>query len=197
MTRRYLHFFYIGLAGFLPSLAFAHSEHEGTSFVGGFLHPLLGPDHLLAMLSVGIISALIGGRALFRVPAAFVACMLLGGTMGIFGIALPHVESGIALSVLLLGAGIAMPQRCPACVTMCAVGFFGILHGNAHGVEMPQAAVPVFYSLGFIISTSLIHIAGVGIGFIPFLHGRNRLPMGLAGCAISVVGIYFLVQPGL
>ena len=195
--QRHFHSAFLVLALLFPVLAEAHSEHEGTSFVGGFLHPLLGPDHLLAMLSVGIISALIGGRAIYWVPGAFVAAMLFGGTLGVIGMALPHVEAGIALSVLVLGAGIALPRRLPLWLTMLAVGFFGTLHGNAHGVEMPQAAVPVFYTLGFIVSTSLIHMAGVGVGYLPFLRWRNRLPMGLAGVAISVVGIYFLVQPGL
>ena len=149
------------------------------------------------MLSVGIISALIGGRAIYWVPGAFVGAMLFGGTLGVLGSALPHVELGIALSVLLLGAGIAMPRRLPVLVTMAVVALFGTLHGNAHGVEMPKAAVPVFYSLGFVLSTTLIHIAGVGVGFIPLLHWKNRLPMGVAGMAISATGIYFLVQLGL
>lgn len=194
--RRHLHpaIFFLTLA--LPALAQAHSEHEGTSFVGGFLHPLLGPDHLLAMLSVGVISALIGGRAVLLVPAMFVTAMLAGGVLGVFGMALPHVESGIALSVLLLGIGIATPHRLPVWAVYCAVAFFGTLHGNAHGVEMPQAAVPVFYSFGFVVSTSLIHLVGVGIGLAPMLRWRNRLPMGLTGLAISITGIYFLIQPG-
>lgn len=180
----------------LPALAHAHSEHEATSFLDGFLHPLLGPDHLLAMLSVGIISALIGGRAIYWVPGAFVAFMLAGGTLGVAGVNLPHVELGIALSVLLLGGGIAMPRLFPMWLMMCVVAFFGSLHGNAHGVEMPQAAVPVFYSLGFIVSTSVIHLAGVGIGMIPWLHWRNRLPMGAMGAAISLAGVHFLVHLG-
>lgn len=187
-------FFYLTILA--PALAHAHSEHEATSFMGGLLHPLLGPDHLLAMLSVGIISALIGGRAIFWVPGAFVAFMLVGGTLGVLGVALPHVELGIALSVLLLGGGIAMPRLFPVWLTMCVVAFFGSLHGNAHGVEMPQSAVPVFYSLGFIVSTASIHLAGVGIGMIPWLHWRNRLPMGAMGIVIALVGVHFLVQTG-
>ena len=194
--RRWFIGIFFTLSILLPGLAYAHSEHEAKSFMSGFMHPLLGPDHLLAMLSVGIISALIGGRAIFWVPAAFVTSMLLGGTLGATGVAFPFIEIGIALSVLLLGVGIAMPRQFPTWLTMAAVGLFGSMHGNAHGVEMPQAAVPVFYSLGFVISTSLIHVAGVGVGFIPLLHWRNRLPMGVAGMMISAVGIYFIVQLG-
>lgn len=183
-----------GLAAVFPVLAHAHSEHEVMSLGSGFMHPILGPDHLLAMLSVGVISALIGGRAILWVPAAFVTAMIIGATIGVFGVALPHVEFGIAVSVLLLGAGITMPKQFPVLLTMAVVGLFGMLHGNAHGVEMPQAAVPVFYSLGFVASTTLIHVLGVGIGLIPWLHRRHRLPMGAAGVAISMAGVHFLLQ---
>ncbi|MGZ5781110.1 MAG: HupE/UreJ family protein [Burkholderiaceae bacterium] len=173
----------------MPIFAHAHSVRESMSLVGGFLHSLLGTVHLLAMLSVGIISALIGGRAIYWVLGAFVTCMLFGGTLGVLGIALPHVEFGIALSVLVLGAGITMPRQLPVWLTTFAVGLFGTLHGNAHGVEMPQAAVPVFYRLGFIISTTLIHMLGVGIGFIPFLHCRC-LFSGATRAVIFTVKLY-------
>jgi urease accessory protein len=192
MKRKHLLLILFCLFAGLPELALAHSEHDGQSFMSGFLHPLLGPDHLLAMLSVGIISALIGGRAVFWVPAIFVSAMLLGGTIGATGVELPHVEFGIALSVLLLGAGITVPRRFPVWLVMGVVGFFGVLHGNAHGVEMPQAAAPAFYSLGFVAATSMIHLIGVGIGFIPCLHVRNRLPMGVTGTAIAAFGVHFL-----
>ncbi len=180
-----------------PGTAWAHSEHEAKSFMGGLLHPLLGPDHLLAMLSVGIISALIGGSAVFWVPGAFVAFMLVGGILGVFGVALPYVELGIALSVILLGAGVASPRQFPVWLTVGVVGLFGSLHGNAHGVEMPSIAVPAFYTLGFIVCTATIHVLGVGIGYIPLLHARNRLPMGVLGVAIALVGIFFAVKQGM
>lgn len=194
--RKAIQFCLPGLAMLSPVVAHAHSLHEGTSFLGGFLHPLMGPDHLLAMLGVGIISVLIGGRAIFWVPGAFVAAMLFGGTLGVLGVALPYVELGIAMSVLLLGLGIAAPRQLPMLVSMAVVGLFGTLHGNAHGVEMPHAAAPAFYSLGFILSTAIIHLVGVGIGFIPMLHWKNRLPMRVAGVMITMTGIHFLVHLG-
>lgn len=185
------------LAVLLPAQAYAHSMTEGTSFLGGFLHPLLGPDHLLAMLSVGIISALIGGLSIYLVPATFVTFMVIGGAMGVFGMFIPHVEFGIALSVVLLGAAIANPRLAPVWLTMCVVGFFGILHGYAHGVEMPRSDVPVFYSFGFIVCTTMVHIVGVGIGFVPWLHWKNRLPMNVSGIAFSVAGLYFLTMAAM
>lgn len=195
-TRAVPHYLVSGLVGVVlwwPTWACAHSIGEAKSFTGGFMHPLLGPDHLLAMLSVGIISALIGGWAILWVPGAFVSAMIFGGTLGVLGINLPHMEIGIALSVLLLGMGIAKPRQFPVWLTICVVALFGVFHGNAHGVEMPKAAVPVFFTLGFIFATALIHLTGVGIGFIPWLHVRNRLPMTFAGATIALVGAFFLI----
>ena len=192
--RKYVKLILSGLAAGWPGLALAHTEHDAVSFMDGLLHPLLGPDHLLAMLSVGILSALIGGKAVYWVPCGFVAAMLSGAILGICGTGLPHVELGIALSVLVLGAALAKPDKLPIVITGLVVALFGMLHGNAHGVEIPRAAVPAFYSLGFIVSTATIHVVGVAIGFIPQLHWRNRLPMGMAGMAISMVGVYFLIS---
>ncbi len=182
----------IGVA--MPMAAHAHSQHEAMSLGSGFMHPILGPDHLLAMLSVGIVSALIGGGAIYWVPSAFVASMIVGAVAGVLGVSLPYAEFGIALSVLLLGVAIATPRRFPVIVTMVVVGLFGMFHGNAHGVEMPIAAMPAFYGLGFVISTTLIHIAGVAIGLAPWLHHRQRLPMSAAGFGIAVAGAHFLFQ---
>ncbi len=193
-ARHYLVSGLIGSALWWPAWAYAHSIGEAKSFTGGFMHPLLGPDHLLAMLSVGIISALIGGWAILWVPGAFVTAMIIGGTLGVLGINMPHMEVAIAVSVLLLGLGITRPKQFPIWITICVVALFGIFHGNAHGVEMPRAAVPVFFTLGFIFATALVHLTGVGIGFIPWLHVRKRLPMTIAGATISIIGGFFLIR---
>jgi urease accessory protein len=183
------------LAAF-PLAAWAHTADDATSAFDGLLHPLMGPDHLLAMLSVGIVSVLIGGRAVIWVPTAFVASMLAGGTIGVLGTELPHVELGIILSVLLLGIAIAVVRRFPVWLAMAVVAMFGAFHGNAHGLEMPEAHSPVFYSLGFSISTVAIHLLGVGIGFVPALTARGRAPMTVLGAAISAAGVVFLVRLG-
>lgn len=185
-----------GLAAFLlwPAVVSAHGEDMGDSLLSGFMHPLTGPDHLLAMLSVGIVSALIGGRAVLWVPAAFVASMVTGGALGAAGAALPQMELGIALSVLLLGAAVALPRRFPVGLAALVVGVFGVWHGNAHGVEMPRAAAPVFYSLGFVFSTALIHLLGVGLGFLPLFRGHGRVPVRVAGLCIAACGCFFLVR---
>src|SRR5690606_11189362 len=131
------------------------------SFIGGLTHPVLGPDHFLAMVSVGILSAQIGGRAIWTVRATFVLVLALGGVLGMLEVPLSAVELGIAFSVRLLGLALAADRRLPLALAMCAVGFFAVFHGYAHGAEMPTVAEPVRYAAGFMSGTAALHVLGV------------------------------------
>lgn len=163
------------------------------SFLAGLLHPILGADHLLAMLSVGIISALMGGRAVWQVPAVFVAMMLVGGLMGYAGLPMIPIEVGIALSVILLGITIGFNWSIPANYLMVGVGLFGIFHGYAHGAEVPDVANVVRYILGFMTGTIIIHLFGVLLGDIPRQFEQMRAIVRVSGVAIALAGVYFLV----
>ena len=182
----------VGLMAAAPVLA--HDElQDGVGFVTGLLHPALGFDHLLAMLSVGILSAQIGGRAIWYVPATFVAFMVFGGYLGMAGVGLPLVEAGIALSVLALGAAVAADKYVPAGIAVSCVAVFGVFHGHAHGTEMPLIANPWLYGLGFVIGTAIIHLAGVLVGFA---FRRPRHGAGLLrylGVSIAGIGSYILL----
>jgi urease accessory protein len=151
---------------FAPSLAFAHTGvGETVGFVHGFSHPLSGLDHILAMVMVGVLAWQLGGRAVWIVPTTFVSVMALGGALGMMGIAIPFVEAGIALSVIVLGAVIALGIRAPVAIAAAMVGLFAIFHGHAHGSEMPAAVGGVAYAAGFMIATAMLHFAGLAIGF--------------------------------
>ncbi|MGI2219300.1 HupE/UreJ family protein [Shewanella baltica] len=170
----------------------AHEIHSGGGFVSGFNHPVLGFDHLLAMLSVGMLSTQLGGRAIWTVPLAFVTFMLVGGILGLYAIAVPFVEIGIALSVLLLGLAIAFDRQIPLLFAMAFVGIFAIFHGHAHGAEMPALASPVLYALGFLFGTAVIHLGGVMIGLgMQRMTGQRNL-MRVTGAAIAAMGGYLL-----
>ena len=106
----------------------------------GFMHPLSGLDHQLAMILVGIFAYRLGGRALWLVPLTFVSVMAFGGFLGGIGMPIPFVEVGIALSVIVVGAIVALGVEAPLAVAMAAVGFFAIFHGHSHGSEMPLDA---------------------------------------------------------
>ena len=179
---------------FVPSTVYAH---EGGNlplggFLSGLVHPVLGYDHLLAMLSVGILSAQIGGRAIWTVPATFVSVMAIGGVLGLIDIGISITEIGIALSLVILGSIIASERRLPIVLAMIGVGFFAIFHGYAHGTEMPQTAQPVTYAFGFLTGTALIHIAGVLVGDISKRYQRGPQVLQVGGGLIAIVGLLFV-----
>ena len=149
----------------VPSLAHAHvGIGQAGGFGQGFSHPLGGLDHLCAMVAVGLWAAQRGGRALWAVPLTFVTVMALGGIIGMAGIGIPFVETGILLSVLLLGVLIAASVRLPLAANIAIVALFAIFHGYAHGAEMPANASGIAYAAGFAFSTSLLHLCGIGLG---------------------------------
>ena len=178
----------------LMDTASAHDEVEGgVGFLTGLLHPALGLDHLLAMLSVGILSVQIGGRAIWHVPATFVLIMIFGGFLGMQGVKIPMVEAGIAISVIVLGVALAAERLIPEWVALISVAIFGTFHGHAHGTEMPLIANPWLYGLGFVTGTALIHLVGVlvGVGFRRLQRGPGLLRT--TGIGIAGIGCYFLL----
>lgn len=176
-----------------PALAHSESSVAG-GFLAGFTHPLYGLDHLLAMVAVGLWGAFLGRPLIYVLPVVFPTVMAIGGILGMSGIMLPPVELGIALSVLLLGGLVAAAQPLPVLAASLIVGLFAIFHGFAHGQELPVTADPVGYSLGFVLSTGLLHIVGIGLGYLTRLPGALALLPRLLGGIIALAGCYFLYK---
>jgi urease accessory protein len=166
--------------------ASAHPGHPAAGFAGGLAHPLLGLDHLLAMIAICLWAAQQGGRALWAIPAAFVGAMLLGGMLAWSGWGLPQVETGVAVSVLLLGLLVAMRRQWSVTAGMALAAAFALFHGYAHGLEMPQAASPAGYAAGFALATLALH----GVGIFGGLVGRRATR--LAGMGIAAAGLALL-----
>jgi hydrogenase/urease accessory protein HupE len=123
------------------AIALAHTGHaETTGLMYGLAHPISGIDHVLAMVAVGLLSAHLGGRALWLVPLTFVGVMMVGGALGMAGIQLPFAEVEIGLSVIVLGLAVAFRFNLPTLAAMALVGFFAVFHGYVHGVELPASA---------------------------------------------------------
>lgn len=167
--------------------AAAHTgEHAVSGFLSGFTHPFAGVDHLLAMVAVGLWAARQGGRALWIIPASFVLAMVAGGVLAGWGGMLPHIETGIAASVLVLGLAVAIGRPVPLAFAVAVVTGFALCHGYAHGLEMPHAVAPVLYGLGFVTATALLHALGVAGARV----GRHA--MRLAGAVIAASGAALL-----
>jgi urease accessory protein len=176
-----------------PGAALAHTG-EGVvgGFLSGFIHPILGFDHVVAMIAVGLWGAFLGQPAIWLLPVVFPLVMAFGGLAGVLGVPLPGVEAGIALSALALGAMVALAVRPPLWVAAILVGAFAIFHGHAHGTELPAAASPLAYGVGFVVATGLLHLSGIALGLLA------RWPVGLravrvGGGLIACAGLFFLI----
>ena len=176
-------------------IAEAHTGHGSTmGFTAGLLHPLSGLDHMLAMVAVGLFAARLGGKAFWAVPLAFVGMMIVGGALALNGIGLPYVEIGIAASVIVLGAAVALDFNLPVSAAMGLAGFFSLFHGHAHGAEMPVTASGVTYGLGFVMATALLHSAGLGLGLLASKASapRNFNLFKVTGAAVALAGVALL-----
>jgi urease accessory protein len=181
----------LGLLLVLPGLASAHIL-PGTShgMRDGFLHPLTGLDHLLAMFAVGLWAAQHRGRAVWMIPLTFVSVMVLGGIMGVSGASVPGAELGIAASLLVLGGLIATTTRFRPSLSMLVVGFFALFHGYAHGHEMPAVVSAISFSIGFVLATLLLHGLGMAAGL--YLQKQQRV-IAFAGSAIALCSVFFFL----
>lgn len=186
----------LGLLCFLalPLTAGAHSaDGVAGGFASGFTHPLTGQDHIVAMVAVGLWGAFLGRQAMWTLPVVFPVVMALGGALGVLGVPLPGVETGIAASGVILGAMVAFAARPPLWVAAVLVGFFAVFHGHAHGTELPESANAMMFSIGFVISTGLLHLAGIGFGFlVKWPWGKVAIRAG--GAVIAAVGFAFLFK---
>lgn len=180
----------------LPLPAFAHPQGGvAVGFKTGFLHPLSGLDHILAMVSVGIWGSQLGKPAIWLLPVTFPLVMALGGVLGVRGVPLHGVEVGVALSALVLGLMIALSARPPLWMAACIVGIFAIFHGYAHGTELPHAAQPLAFGMAFVLATGMLHVFGILLGTI------HRWPIGarvlrFAGAGVACASI-LLVRDAL
>lgn len=176
----------------VAGMAHAHTgEGVQGGLISGFTHPLFGWDHVVAMVAVGLWGAFLGKPAIWILPVVFPLVMAFGGALGVAGVPLSAVETGIALSGVVLGLLVALAIKAPLWIAAVVVGVFAIFHGHAHGTELPDAANPYAYAVGFVVATGMLHMAGIAFGYL------TKLPWGTyavraAGVVIAAVGGAFL-----
>ncbi|MEO0958380.1 MAG: HupE/UreJ family protein [Pseudomonadota bacterium] len=182
----------LALIAAVPRSAMAHSAGGiPGGFVSGFVHPMVGWDHVVAMVAVGLWGAFLGAPAIWSLPVVFPLVMAFGAVLGIVGVPVPAVEIGIAASAVVLGLLILFKARLPLVAASLIVGAFAIFHGYAHGTELPAAANPAAYAVGFVIATGLLHLAGIAFGLL-IRQPRGVYAVQAGGGVISLVGVAFL-----
>ncbi len=177
------------LAPAVPALA--HTGNLSGGFASGFAHPVFGPDHVAAMVAVGLWGAFLGPPAIYLLPVVFPLVMAAGGMLGILKVPLPGAEIGIAISAIVLGLMVATEAHPRLWIAAALVGIFAIFHGHAHGAELPAGADALAYSAGFVVATGLLHLTGIAFGLL------TRWPLGIAavrtaGALIACAGFVFL-----
>lgn len=185
----------LAAAALLVVIAGPALSHQGDlaggGFLTGFLHPLLGLDHVAAMVAVGLWGAFLGAPAIWVLPVAFPLVLAVGGALGAAGLALPGVETGIAASAIVIGVAVALASRPPIWIAAVVVAVFALFHGHAHGTEMPDAASPLAYAAGFVICTGLLHLAGIAFGLLTRTQAGTLAVRGM-GVVIATAGLGFL-----
>ena len=179
---------------FWLSPSFAHTDAASLQggFISGFMHPILGLDHVVAMVAVGLWGAFLGKPAIWILPVVFPLVMALGGALGVAGVEIPYIETGIALSGIVIGLAVAFAIRPPIWIAAIIVGAFAIFHGHAHGTELPNAANPLIFSIGFVTGTGLLHLAGILIGELT-RWSWGKMLVRASGAVIALIGLGFLL----
>lgn len=183
----------LAMAGAMaPLSAMAHTGHEVSGFVQGILHPLSGADHLLVMLAVGLMA--VGhtrdtsSRTRIAVPAAFLLAMVAGTLLAMVGLSVPFVEQGIVVSVIAAGVLLALAVRFSLVAGIVVASGFALFHGLAHGAELPLAVHPLAYIAGFLITTSVLLLAGTRLGQLADSYSMGLISR-VAGVAVATFGV--------
>jgi urease accessory protein len=177
---------------FWTQSALAHPvKGQAVGFLTGFLHPISGLDHVVAMIAVGLWGAQLGAPAIWLLPVAFPIVMAFGGMLGLMGVPLPGTEIGIAASAIMLGALVMLEIRPPLAAAAVVVSFFAIFHGHAHGSELPPGQDALLFSIGFVIATGCLHAVGISIGLIHKWPWGQRA-LRVAGGGVAAAGLFFM-----
>jgi urease accessory protein len=191
MTRRVKKAWFSAAVLLGASPAYAHVGQEMGGLAAGLLHPVSGLDHIAAMVAVGLWGGILGAPAIWLLPIVFPLAMAVAGAFGAVGIPLPGVETGIALSGIVLGLMVLFSVRPPLWIAAVLVGVFAVFHGHAHGAELPTSVNPMVFAVGFVLSTGLLHLAGIAIGQLG-KWPAGKIVVRTTGAAIALAGGAFL-----
>lgn len=170
----------LALWSVLP-LAMAHPGHGG-GLAAGLLHPLTGVDHLLAMITAGLLL----GRHLRRpLPGVliFVIAFGVGLALATPGRGLPGMEYMLIATVPLAGLILWRVRTLPANGLLVGLALVAGLHGLAHGFEAP-AMQALYWQSGAVLMVLFVTGLATAIG-----HTLRDRPTWLQHTGLGVFGI--------
>ena len=163
---------------------------QSHSFMLGVAHPLLGVDHLMVMIAVGLWAVVIG-RAIWILPVTFLATMLAGFAAASFGLNIPLVEPVILSSIVALGVLVALAVQARVWLGALIIGSFAFFHGHAHGTEAAAVSL-TSYAIGFTLSTATLHAIGIGLGILATGSIREVALRAMGGIT-ALIGLALMV----
>ena len=172
-----------------PGLALAHLNSTGMGPVyDGVLHFLLSPEDLVPALSLALLAGLRdasqGRKALFVLPAAWLAGGVLGSSLAATS-GSPFVS---AAWFLLLGGLVAADARLPATATVSLAGVVGLYHGGLNGSGMGGRGVAFAALLG--LSSAVFVLVALASALVVSLRARwARIAVRVAGSWVAAAGI--------
>jgi urease accessory protein len=165
----------------------------GQGLLSGLGHPIIGLDHLAAVLAIGALAA--AHRAGVALALGYVVAMILGVAVHLQGVTLTGAEFLVALSVILLGVLLARKSVVRAGALLGLFALAGLLHGYALGESIVGAeqAPLAAYLIGLTVIQSAIALAAMYAAKFIVVR-RDPLTLRLAGATIAGIGIAILVQ---
>ena len=198
MALVFARFLLFALISAAPSRALAHTGVGDTyGFIHGVSHPFFGLDHVIVMIGIGVFAAHLGGRALWIIPLGFLVMVGIGGVLGMddqLTVPSVDVEIMIGLSIIALGLAIALEMSLPTVVALGLAGLFALVHGYAHGSEMPESGSGLEYGAGFLLGTAILQLIGIGIGLVLRFNRQESRILKFGGGLMALVGLAFVTR---
>ncbi len=158
--------------------------------MAGFTHPILGTDHAIVILGIGILTYTINKFKGFAIFASFLIAMIIGGLLGIGNEATFAIEKFIAVSIIVTGLLILGNKSINKVIIVVCLAAFGFAHGYAHGAEMPETSSALVYITGYSLGALLMAAIGALIGRIIDFPKVFKPGIYVLGGIIILSGLY-------
>lgn len=205
MSRRFVGFgATVTALAMMTAPAFAHHMMGGkvpSTFAQGFLsgigHPVIGIDHLLFIVGVGLLAAFTDRKLLL--PLAFVGGTWFGAALHLSGLNVTFAEVAIIVSVLLMAVAVIGNVRLSAPLFSALVALAGIFHGYAYAESIFGAEQgPLYaYLAGFAIIQFAIAFAAASVFELAQKRSGQLATAGARVAGGAMVGVAMVTISGM